>query len=72
MSQPTVNLFLDKRASKDGEGVVKWVACKDRKQRLFSTGRKISLSEWEFLQASRNKLDNRIKDETKIRLWHEF
>lgn len=72
MSQPTVNLFLDRRATKDGNGIVKWVAYRDRKQRLFSTGRKVSVCEWEFLQASRSKLDNRIKDETKIRLWHEF
>ncbi|RIV19419.1 hypothetical protein DYU11_25290 [Fibrisoma montanum] len=72
MSRATVNLFFDKRASKDGQGVVKWLVCLDRKQRLFSTGRKVLLSEWEFLQASKTKLDNRVKDEGKIRLWHEF
>ncbi|GAB3509323.1 site-specific integrase [Spirosoma knui] len=71
MSNVTANLFLDKRASKHGLGVVKWLVCLDRKQRLFSTGRKITLAEWEFLQASKSKLDNRIKDEQKIRLWHE-
>ncbi|WP_020597123.1 site-specific integrase [Spirosoma panaciterrae] len=72
MSRATVNLFFDKRASKDGQGVIKWLVCLDRKQRLFSTGRKILLSEWDFLQTNKNKLDNRIKDEGKIRLWHEF
>lgn len=72
MSKATVNLFFDKRASKDGEGVIKWLVCLDRKQRLFSTGRKIRLAEWTFLQDSKSKLDNRIKDEDKIRLWHEM
>ena len=71
LSKATVNLFFDKRASKDGQGVIKWLVCLDRKQRLFSTGRKVTLAEWEFLQNSKNKLDNRIKDEDKIRLWHE-
>ena len=72
MSTVTINLFFDKRASKAGEGVVKWLVCQERKQRLFTTGRKIALWEWEFLQASKNKLDNRIKDEHRIQLWHEF
>ncbi|MFD2573437.1 tyrosine-type recombinase/integrase [Spirosoma soli] len=72
MSKATVNLFFDKRASKEGEGVIKWLVCLDRKQRLFSTGRKITLAEWQFLQDSKGRLDNRIKDESKIRLWHEM
>ncbi|GAB4041516.1 tyrosine-type recombinase/integrase [Spirosoma jeollabukense] len=71
MSKATVNLFFDKRASKNGEGIIKWLVCLDRKQRLFSTGRKIKYVEWSFLQDSKSKLDNRIKDEDKIRLWHE-
>lgn len=69
MSRATVNIFFDKRASKDGEGVIKWLVCLDRKQRLFSTGCKITLSDWKFLQDSKSKLDNRIKDENKIQLW---
>ena len=72
MSKATVNLFFDKRASKDGQGVIKWLVCLDRKQRLFTTGRKVALAEWEFLQNSKSKLDNRIKGEDKIRLWHEM
>jgi len=72
MNAVTVNLYLDKRASKDGEGVVKWLVCVDRKQRLITTGRKVKLTDWEFLQTSKSKLDNRIKDEGKIRLWHEM
>lgn len=71
MSKATVNLFFDKRATKDGQGVIKWLVCIDRKQRLFSTGCKVTVAEWEFLQNSKSKLDNRIKDEDKIRLWHE-
>ncbi len=72
MSKATVNLFFDKRASKDGQGVVKLLVCLDRKQRLYTTGRKVTLAEWEFLQNSKSKLDNRIKDADKIRLWHEM
>jgi integrase len=72
MSKATVNLFFDKRASKDGEGVVKWLVCVDRKQRLFSTGQKVNADAWAFLQGNRSKLDNRIKDEDKRALWQRF
>ncbi|WP_080055645.1 tyrosine-type recombinase/integrase [Spirosoma aerolatum] len=72
MSKATVNLFFDKRASKAGEGVIKWLVCLDRKQRLFTTGQRVTTDEWAFLQASKNKLDNRIKDEEKRALWHRI
>ena len=68
----TVNLFFDKRATKDGEGVIKWLVCLDRKQRLFSTSQKGTADEWTFLQASKSKLDNRIKDEQKRTLWQRI
>ena len=72
MSHATVNLYLDTRTSAEGIGIVKWSVIHERKPRLFSTGRKITLAEWKFLQDSKSKLDNRIKDEGKLRLWHEM
>jgi len=46
----TVNLFLDKRASKEGEGIVKWLVSFDGKQRLFTTGIKVLDEDWAFLK----------------------
>jgi integrase len=65
MAKATVNLFLDKRASKDGEGVVKWLVCVDRKQRLFTTGQKVNAAEWAFLQANPKELDGRASERNK-------
>ncbi|WP_420148391.1 tyrosine-type recombinase/integrase [Spirosoma sp.] len=74
MNTATVNLFLDKRASKEGEGLIKWLVCQDRKQRLFTTGIKVTLEGWNFLQANKGRkvLDNRIKDEEKRDLWQKI
>ena len=72
MATATVNLYLDTRKSPDGTGIVKWSVISERKPRLYTTGRKVTLAEWDFLQNSKSKLDNRIKDEDKIRLWHEM
>lgn len=72
MSKATVNFFFDKRATKGDEGIIKWLVCIDRKQRLFTTGQKTTVEEWAFLQANKSKLDNRIKDEEKRALWQRF
>jgi integrase len=71
MGKATVNLFFDKRSGQNGEGVLKWLVCCDRKQRLYSTGKRLKQADWDFLQTNKGKLDNRIKDEHKIRLWQE-
>jgi integrase len=72
MATATVNLWLDTRKTPIGTGIVKWSVISERTPRLFTTSCKTTLSDWEFLQANKGKLDNRIKDENKIRLWHKF
>lgn len=74
MAVATVSLFLDKRASKDGNGLVKWLVCHERKQRLFTTGVKATLDDWHFLQTHKGAkvLDKRIKDVDKRGLWQKL
>ncbi|GAB3702343.1 hypothetical protein GCM10027592_31650 [Spirosoma flavus] len=72
MSKATVNIYFDKRATKEGNGLIKWLICYERKQRLYTTGQKATADEWIFLQANKSKLDNRIKDEQKRTLWQRI
>lgn len=71
MTTATVNLFLDKRASKDEGGVIKWSVCHERKQRLFTTGIKVSADEWDFLQRNNAGLKGHVKDSDRRELWHK-
>jgi len=68
----TVNLFLDTRKYTDGTGIVKWSVIHRRTPRLYTTRRRLTAAEWKFLQDNKGRLDNRIKDEEKIRLWREM
>lgn len=70
MSSVTVNLFLDKRASKEGEGIVKWLVCFDGKQRLFTTGVKLSEDDWTFLKKHKSGLPGQVKNDGRRRLWN--
>lgn len=74
MATATLNLYLDTRKSADGAGIIKWSVICNRVPRLYTTGQKVTAEEWEFLQANKNrqKLDNRIKDEDKIRLFQRM
>lgn len=72
MSYPTVNLFLDKRATPNELGVVKIVLTFNRIQRLYTTGVKLSLAEFERLQANKGVISGRIKDQEFIQLHRQF
>ncbi|WP_420146952.1 tyrosine-type recombinase/integrase [Spirosoma sp.] len=67
----TVNLFFDKRATKDGLGVIKWSICYERKQRLFTTGIKTSVEEWNFLERNKAGLKGHVKNSDRRELWHK-
>ncbi|WP_128548071.1 site-specific integrase [Larkinella soli] len=71
MTLATVSLFLDRRASGEGTGVIKWSVCYQRKQRLFTTGLKVSLEEWEFLQQYKGGLKGHVKNEERRHLWQK-
>lgn len=71
MSNATAKLFLDKRGSENGEGVVKILITHKRKQRLRTTGLKISEADWSKLQRSvdENGISQKIKSEYLINVY---
>jgi integrase len=71
MSKATVTLFFDTRASKDATGILKYLTTCERKQRLVTTGRKITAQEWEFLKRYKGGLTGRVKDDDLRNLWNE-
>lgn len=66
----TVNLFLDKRTSKEGEGIVKWLVSFDGKQRLFTTGIKVQEEDWAFLKKHKAGIPGQVKNDSRRRLWN--
>jgi len=72
MAIVTVNLFFDKRTSKDGEGIVKWLVSFNGKQRLFTTGIKVNDDEWAFLKKHRRGVPGQVKNDYRRRLWNMF
>lgn len=72
MSKATVNLFLDKRTANDGFGVVKIVITFNRKQRMYTTGIKLSPADFERLQTNKGVISGRIKDREFINLHRQF
>ncbi len=70
MAKATLNMYFDTRTkTKDGKGIIKWSVICERTPRLYTTGVKATADEWTFLQTSKTKLDNRLKDEGKRALW---
>ncbi|MCF2490240.1 tyrosine-type recombinase/integrase [Dyadobacter sp. CY347] len=72
MSATTVNLFLDKRASKGDEGVIKWLVSHEGKQRLFTTGLKISEQDWDFLKKHKSGMPGQVKNDYRRKLWNKL
>lgn len=66
------NLFLDKRASKSDEGVVKWLVFHKGKQRLFTTGLKISEQDWDFLKKHKSGIPGQVKNDYRRKLWNKL
>ena len=73
----TVNLFFDTRATAENEtvrraGIIKIVVTHNRVKRLYTTGLKVTLDQWQHLPKKGEKLDNRIKDEIRLKLYADI
>ncbi|MCF2490743.1 site-specific integrase [Dyadobacter sp. CY347] len=72
MGAITVNLFLDKRTSNEGAGIVKWLVSFEGKQRLFTTGIKVQDEDWTFLKKHKNGIPGQVKNDYRRKLWNMF
>ena len=68
----TVNLFFDTRATAENEGIIKVVVTHNRVKRLYTTGLKVTFDQWQHLPKKGEKLDNRVKDETRLKLYSDI
>ncbi len=77
MKAATATLFYDTRRSSDRNGgpavsFVRVSVYADQKQKLFSTGEKVSPDEWKFLERTKGGLPGTVKNEDRQRLWQRF
>ncbi|AYQ35804.1 site-specific integrase [Runella sp. SP2] len=68
----TVNLYFDTRATSANEGFIKIVITHNRVKRLYTTGIKTDAKQWEWLPKKGEKRDNRVKDETLLKLYADI
>jgi integrase len=72
MQAATVTLFHDTRRSTGKLSFVRLSVYADRKQKLFSTGEKVSPDDWKFLERTKGGLPGTVKDEQRRNLWQRF
>ena len=72
MQTATVTLFHDTRRSTGKLSFVRLSVYVDRKQKLFSTGAKVTPDEWKFLERTKGGLPGTVKDEERRKLWQQF
>lgn len=72
MGATTVNLFLDKRTSKGDDGVIKWLISHEGKQRLFTTGLKVSEQDWDFVKKHKSGIPGQVKNDHRRKLWNKL
>jgi len=72
MHTATVTLFHDTRRSTGKLSFVRLSVYADRKQKLFSTGEKVSANDWNFLERTKGGLPGTVKDEERRKLWQRF
>ncbi|MEI7586039.1 MAG: hypothetical protein WCJ44_25415, partial [Runella sp.] len=68
----SVNLFFDTRATLEHEGIIKIVVTHNRVKRRYTTGLKVTLDQWQHLPKKGEKLDNRVKDEIRLKLYRDI
>lgn len=68
----TVTLFYDTRRSSAAGSFVRLSVYSQQKQRLFSTGEKVSPEEWKFLERTKGGLPGTVKNEDRQQLWQRF
>lgn len=71
-SMATVNLFFDTRATAQNEGIIKIAVTHNRVKRLYTTGIKITPDQWKELPKKGEKLDGKVKDETRRKLYADI
>lgn len=72
MANATVTLFYDTRRMTGKTSFVRLSVYHERKQKLFSTGEKITPDEWKFLERTKGGLPGTVKDEEKRLMWQRF
>jgi integrase len=72
MNTATATLFYDTRRTSDEGSFVRISVYADQKQKLFSTGQKVSPDEWKFLERTKGGLPGTVKNEDRQRLWQRF
>lgn len=70
MSQATAHIFLDKRKTEEGHGIIKIRIAYKKTQRDYTTRIKIKESIYAKLNVQNNELDKRIKDPLVIELYN--
>lgn len=71
-STPTLTMFFDTRGCAVGKASVKWYIYFQDKQRMFSTGKQVTVSEAKFLKQYPQRLPGSVKDDDKRQLWKEI
>ncbi|GAA4399816.1 site-specific integrase [Nibrella viscosa] len=69
MQPATVTLFYDTRRVSGNLSFIRLSVYHERRQRLFSTGEKITPDEWKFLERTKGGLPGTVKDEQRRQLW---
>lgn len=72
MLSATVTLFYDTRRNSAKGSFVRLSVYANRKQKLYSTGEKISTDDWRFLERTKGGLPGTVKDEGRRKLWQRF
>lgn len=72
MPTATVTLFYDTRRVTGKLSFVRLSVYIDRKQKLFTTGEKVTPDEWKFLDRTKGGLPGTVKDEHRRLLWQRF
>ncbi|GAB3554880.1 tyrosine-type recombinase/integrase [Spirosoma fluminis] len=72
MQAATVTLFYDTRRNTDKLCFVRLSVYADRKQKLYSTGEKVTADDWKFLERTKGGLPGTVKDEKRRKLWGQF
>lgn len=72
MKSATVTLFYDTRRTAGKVSFVRFSVYSDRKQKLVSTGEKVTPDEWKFLERTKGNLPGTVKDEARRTLWQRF
>ncbi|WP_080236655.1 tyrosine-type recombinase/integrase [Spirosoma rigui] len=72
MKTATATLFYDTRRSSADGSFVRLSIYANQKQKLFTTGEKVSPEDWKFLERTKGGLPGTVKNEDRQKLWQRF